>query len=219
MFGRILGIIISIGIIIAGLSGNFVLIGTESSIALVVVGVIFLIIDIIQIVRYNKQQETANGDKPVVAEIKDKENVKNTSVKPETQPKVQTNHHTQIETKYYFKNIFGTDFSRFEVRENVAVTDIAGYANEKFQLYKTRPYQAYKAEWGNPYTFGLYQNDEVKALIMIGDGRKMCKNVKYLISKMYAKKCDIPYVTFWTEAPNEKDYVIMRVNKYLNNNI
>lgn len=218
MFGRILGIIISIGIIIAGLSGNFVLLGTESSAALVVVGVIFLVVDIVQIVRYSNQQETANDNKTVVAEIKAKDDVKNTIVKPETQQKVQIKR-TFVETKYYFKNIFGSDFSRFEVRENVPVTDIAGYANEKFQLYKTRPYQAYKAEWGNPYTFGLYQNDEVKDLVMIGDGREMCKKVKYLISKMYAKKCNVPYITFWTEAPNEKDYVIMRINKYLNNNI
>lgn len=218
MIGRILGIIISIGIIIAGLSGNFVLIGTESSAALVVVGVIFLVVDIVQIVRYSNQQETANDNKTVVAEIKAKDDVKNTIVKPETQQKVQINR-SFVETKYYFKNIFGTDFGRFEVRESIPVTDIAGYANEKFQLYKTRPYQAYKAEWGNPYTFGLYQKDEVKALIMIGDGREMCKKVKYLISKMYAKKCNVPYITFWTEAPNEKDYVIMRINKYLNNNI
>lgn len=218
MFGRILGIIISIGIIIAGLSGNFVLLGTESSAALVVVGVIFLVVDIVQIIRYSNQQESANDNKTVVAEVKVKEDVVNPVIEHETQHKVQIKR-TFVETKYYFKNIFGSDFSRFEVRENVPVTDIAGYANEKFQLYKTRPYQAYKAEWGNPYTFGLYQNDEVKALVMIGDGREVCKKVKYLISKMYAKKCNVPYITFWTEAPNEKDYVIMRVNKYLNNNI
>lgn len=46
----IIGIIISIGLIIAGLSGEFVLIGTNSSIALVVAGCIFLIIDIIKLV-------------------------------------------------------------------------------------------------------------------------------------------------------------------------
>ena len=46
MTGRIVGIIISIGLIIAGLSGSFVLKGTNSSIALVIVGVIWLVYDI-----------------------------------------------------------------------------------------------------------------------------------------------------------------------------
>lgn len=56
---RIIGIIISIGIIIAGLSGEFVLRGTNSSIALVVAGVIFLIIDIIGLIRDNTNNQVS----------------------------------------------------------------------------------------------------------------------------------------------------------------
>lgn len=51
MIGRIIGLLISVGLIIAGLSGNFVLRGTDSSVALVIAGVVFLIFDIIGIVR------------------------------------------------------------------------------------------------------------------------------------------------------------------------
>lgn len=58
MVGRIIGLIISLALIIAGLSGNFVLKGTNSSTALVVIGLIFLIIDIIGIVRANKNNES-----------------------------------------------------------------------------------------------------------------------------------------------------------------
>lgn len=216
MFRRFLGIL-GFFVIFAGLSVAMVLIGPYS-IAVNVVGGIILFVICILFVIYMIKQEASDGNKKGVFEINVKEDVVNPVIEHETQHKVQIKR-TFVETKYYFKNIFGTDFNQYEVRENVPVTDIAGYANEKFQLYKTRPYQAYKAEWGNPYTFGLYQNDEVKALVMIGDGREVCKKVKYLISKMYAKKCNVPYITFWTEAPNEKDYVIMRVNKYLNNNI
>ena len=54
MVGRIIGVLISIGLIIAGLSGEFALRGTNSSTALVVAGIIFLIIDIIGIIRYKK---------------------------------------------------------------------------------------------------------------------------------------------------------------------
>lgn len=46
---QIIGIVISIGLIIAGLSGEFVLRGTNSSIALVFVGAGFLIYDILKL--------------------------------------------------------------------------------------------------------------------------------------------------------------------------
>lgn len=125
---------------------------------------------------------------------------------------------TRADGIYYFKDILTKHFTNYVTKENVPVTEIAGYANDVFQLYATRPFQAYKAEWGSPYTFGMYQNGELKALIMIGDGYKLCKKVKYLISRMYAKKCNVPYITFFLEAPNKKDYVVERINKYLNNN-
>ena len=54
MVARIIGLIISIGLIIAGLSGEFVLKGTNSSAALVIVGAIFLVFDIIGMVKYKR---------------------------------------------------------------------------------------------------------------------------------------------------------------------
>ena len=57
MIGRIVGLLISIALIIMGLSGEYVLKGTESSTALVVVGVLFLIVDIIGIVRAKKNDD------------------------------------------------------------------------------------------------------------------------------------------------------------------
>ncbi|MBR3408492.1 MAG: hypothetical protein IKG86_06595 [Paludibacteraceae bacterium] len=62
MIGRIIGLLISIALIIMGLSGEYVLKGTESSTALVVVGVLFLIVDIIGIVRTKKNDD--NNDTP-----------------------------------------------------------------------------------------------------------------------------------------------------------
>ncbi len=49
--------LISIAMIIGGLTGTLALRGTNSSTALVVAGVIFLIIDIIGIIRYKKNQD------------------------------------------------------------------------------------------------------------------------------------------------------------------
>lgn len=57
MIGRIIGILISLGLIIGGLSGEFVLRGTNSSIALVVAGVIFLIWDIYKIIKDRKNKD------------------------------------------------------------------------------------------------------------------------------------------------------------------
>lgn len=54
MGGHIFGIIISLGLIFGGLSGQFVLRGTNSSTALVIAGVGFLIYDIYRLFSYQK---------------------------------------------------------------------------------------------------------------------------------------------------------------------
>lgn len=53
MFGKIIGIVISIALIVAGASGQFVLKGTSSSIALIVAGAVFLVIDLISLFHDN----------------------------------------------------------------------------------------------------------------------------------------------------------------------
>lgn len=115
----------------------------------------------------------------------------------------------------FFRDILQTEFSEYELSEKVAVTELAGDANDSFKLYKTRPHQAYKAEWGEPYTFVLRRNGAVKGIIMLGDKRSHNERVKYLISRMYAKKLDIPYIAFYTHLPNEIAYVVLRIRKML----
>lgn len=121
----------------------------------------------------------------------------------------------EIKPKSYFAEIIATEFPQYGVAENVPVTDLAGFANDSFQLYETRPYQAYKAEWGAPYTFVLYADGGAKGIVMLGDGHSHCSNVKYLISRAYAKKLGLPYINFYTQMPNERDYVISRIRKFL----
>jgi hypothetical protein len=117
--------------------------------------------------------------------------------------------------KAYFAQILATEFPGYGVAENVPVTDLAGFANDSFQLYKSRPYQAYKAEWGAPYTFVLYAGGGPKGIVMLGDGHSHCSNVKYLIARAYAKKLGLPYINFYTQMPNERDYVISRIRRFL----
>lgn len=121
----------------------------------------------------------------------------------------------ELQIAEFFRDILQTEFSEYELSEKVAVTELAGDANDSFKLYKTRPHQAYKAEWGEPYTFVLRRNGEVKGVVMLGDKRSHNERVKYLISRMYAKKLDIPYIAFYTHLPNEIAYVVLRIRKML----
>ena len=137
--------------------------------------------------------------------------------KPTPQPAAETyeREKTPAEWEAYFRGILATEFPQYTIREHVAVTDVAGFANDEFQLYKTRPRQAYKAEWGQPYTFVLEQTGSIKGVVMLGNGHSHDSNVKYLIARMYAKKSGIPYINFYTQMPNERDYVISRIRKFL----
>ena len=143
-----------------------------------------------------------------------------TQPKPTPQPAATPHYEeetvrTDSEWMAYFREILATEFAAYSVRENVAVTDVAGFANDEFQLYKTRPRQAYKAEWGQPYTFVLEQMGSIKGVVMLGKGNSHNSNVKYLIARMYAKKAGIPYINFYTQMPNERNYVIGRIRKFL----
>lgn len=122
---------------------------------------------------------------------------------------------TPAEWHDYFREILITDFPQYSFMENVPVTNVVGFANDEFQLYKTRPRRAYRAEWGMPYTFVLYQGSSIKGVVMLGSGHSHDSNVKYLISRMYAKKSGIPYINFYTQMPNEKNYVVGRIQKLL----
>ena len=63
MAWKIIQLLISVGLIIGGLSGEFVLRGTDSSAALVAVGVLWLIFDIVQFFSFKKKTENAQPRK------------------------------------------------------------------------------------------------------------------------------------------------------------
>ena len=95
------------------------------------------------------------------------------------------------------------------------MTDLVGFAADECQLYTTRPSQVYKAEWGQPFTFVLETDGKPKGVVMLGSGHSHDENVKYLIARMYAEKLDIPYINFYTQMPNERNYVIGRIRKLM----
>lgn len=119
------------------------------------------------------------------------------------------------EWRAYFREILQAECAGYGIRENVPVTELAGYSTEEFKLYKTRPRQAYKAEWGQPYSFVLFEGIQPKAVVMLGDGHSHDSNVKYLVARMYAKKLGLPYINFYTQMGNERGYVISRLRRFL----
>ena len=137
---------------------------------------------------------------------------------PRFEPEPQPQREEITDWNAYFEDILKTDFPQYTLSRNVAVTDLAGNAADQFQLYKTRPVQTYKAEWGVPYTF-VHNNEAGKpvGVVMLGSGHSHTQNVKYLISRMYAKKLGLPYINFYTQYPNERQYVVGRIRKFLNN--
>lgn len=123
---------------------------------------------------------------------------------------------TDAEWNAYFKEILLSEFPSYTLSENVPVTNLAGFVSDEFKLYKTRPTQVYKAEWGQPYTFVLEKGGKAIATVMLGNGNSHNSNVKYLIARMYAKKLGLPYINFYTQMENERSYVIGRIRKFLN---
>ena len=122
---------------------------------------------------------------------------------------------TDAEWVAYFKEILTKEFPQYTIRENVTVQELAGNLNEEFQLYKSRPRQAYKAEWGQPYSFVLYEGGIARGVVMLGKGHSHDSNVKYLIARKYANRIQLPYINFYTQMDNERDYVIARIKKLM----
>ncbi len=147
---------------------------------------------------------------PLIEVITDSDNERATDLQK------KANYDATSSTPTDFEEILRTEFSKYSFRKNVPVTELAGNANDQFRLYKTRPEQAYKAEWGQPYNYVLYQSGRPVAVVMLGDGHSHDSNVKYLIARMYAKKLNLPYINFYTQLPNTRDYVINRFKKFLN---
>jgi hypothetical protein len=132
-----------------------------------------------------------------------------------TTPKPEPVSETITDFPAYFAEILSTEFPQYSMKRNVPVTELAGFVADEFQLYESRPQQSYKAEWGAPYTFVLYQGDAPVGVVMLGDGSSHSRNVKYLISRMYAKKLGLPYINFYTQKPNKRAYVINRIREFM----
>lgn len=139
------------------------------------------------------------------------------AAQPSYQPTYQAQQRDLSDAEWinYFKQILAEEFSQYNVMQNVPVQELVGNVSDEFKLYATRPRQAYKAEWGMPYTFLLCEGSVAKGIVMIGKYQKQYKYVSFLISKMYAKKLGLPFISFYMDAPNERNYVVERIKKFM----
>lgn len=115
--------------------------------------------------------------------------------------------------KEYFRDILHNNFAQYSIKEDVKVTDLTGDIYDVFKLYKERPNQVYKAEWGKPYDFVIFSDNKPKAVVMLGYGNEHSVKVEYLISKKFAQKIHVPYIGFYSKFPNEMSYVVNRIKE------
>ena len=199
---KIIAILLGLGLVVAGLSGQVVLGGTNISTVLVIAGLIWLVIEIIGLIWGKKGSENAV-------------NARRDTSWPVAGDRGDSEYLSIDEWVDYFRNILKTHFPDYTLKESVPVTELAGDVQESFQLYKDRPYQVYKAEWGKDYDFVLYSDGKPKVIIMLGGGHCHSKHVDFLIARMFAKKLDVPYLGFYLEFPNKEDYVVGRIREQL----
>ena len=98
-------------------------------------------------------------------------------------------------TRAYFKDILYSEFSKYTVRENIPVSEIGGE--------------------GKSYDFGLYENGILKGFVVLVEHNRD-NNKAYKDSKLYANRANIPFINFYLHMPNEKKFVIYRINHLLN---
>lgn len=159
---------------------------------------------------YNKSEEShyTRDERPATSYRA--QSAQNAQPEPSAQQPIEVER-TPYEWEQYFDEIIRTNFPQFNVKRDVPVTDLVGFTADTFKLYESRPYQTYKAEWGKPYTFVLYRGEKPAGVVMLGGGQSHAQNVKYLIARMYCKKLGMPYINFYLQMPNEREYVIQRI--------
>lgn len=94
------------------------------------------------------------------------------------------------------RRILASEFSSYEVKENVSPTTIGGTG--KFMNY----------------SFGVYSGGQPKLFIML-IGKTTCSTRTYRWSKEQAQRNGITMINFIEHYPNEEEYVINRLHRYL----
>lgn len=99
----------------------------------------------------------------------------------------------------YFAGILAENFSEFQVKKNLAAAEL-NFAGAELQAKK--------------YDFVLFQNEKVKAVMMLTPHNRD-NNMAFKNARAASEKAGVPFINFYTHYDNEKSYVIQRIKKFL----
>lgn len=137
-------------------------------------------------------QDAVKDDEPVVA---------TTTQEPVNQTACSNNEDTCDGTcnctcREKLLKLLAKEFPQYTVKENVSPTTIGGTG--KFMNY----------------SIGVYSAETPKLFIMV-IGKTTCAHREYRWSKQEAAKNGITMINFVDHYPNERDYIVNRLHKYL----
>jgi hypothetical protein len=98
------------------------------------------------------------------------------------------------EPKVYFAEILSSEFSQYEVRENVPLSEFGGE--------------------GRAFDFALFEGGQIVAVVIMAKKNRV-RNHHFWNSEKKAKELGVPFINFYTHMENEKDYVINRINRFM----
>ena len=97
----------------------------------------------------------------------------------------------KMNAEEYFAEILASEFSQYQIRRIVPLSEFGGE--------------------GRPFDFGLYQDGRLAAVVVLAQ-RNKTRNHPYWNSQKKAQELNIPFINFHTHMPNERDFVIYRIN-------
>ena len=100
----------------------------------------------------------------------------------------------QTNVRAYFAEILASAFGSYQVRENVPLSEFGAQ--------------------GRPYDFALYQNGGLAAVVVLAEHNRT-RNHPYWNSEKKAKEMGVPFINFYTHMPNERGFVINRINRLM----
>lgn len=100
----------------------------------------------------------------------------------------------QAKNRQAFAPILTENFPDYQIREYLPVSELGGM--------------------GQPYDFGLYQDGQLKAVVIVV-GHNKDHTAAYKGAKEAAKAAGIPFINFYAHMPNEHDFVVYRVRSFL----
>lgn len=116
----------------------------------------------------------------------------------------KSNGHKNID-KEYFESILAEEFGEYEIAKDVNPMELGWTsAQEYVDVYGQYPCRN--------FDFVLKRDDKIAGVIMVtehnGDNRAIHKN-----AAVTAENHHVPFINFFTQFPNERDYVVTRIKK------